>query len=302
MTPDIRRILVPLDFSPNSTWALDYAHFLARRFNAALHVVHVCEVPTLMTASMDAYAIAYSDWSQRLGEEAERELAKIVNSIVDVKVTTEVLFGTPSKAIVEDATLNQADLIVMGTHGHGAAMHMLMGNVAERVVRMAPCPVLTVREPQPRKKLGRERSSVAAIVASLLVAGVMLAPGWVTAASAQEYKQTTPGAEVFRTYCASCHGTTARGDGPLASSMNRKPANLTEIAKRNGGLFPSDLVFRTIDGRQPVRGHGGPDMPVWGDAFSKSREAGDNDRVKAVINSLVEYLESIQLRPAHEQQ
>ena len=83
--------------------------------------------------------------------------------------------------------------------------------------------------------------------------------------------------------------------------MRRKPANLTEIAKRNGGQFPSDLVFRTIDGRQPVRGHGGPDMPVWGDAFSESREAGDADRVKAVIQSLVEYLESLQLRPAHEQ-
>ena len=84
--------------------------------------------------------------------------------------------------------------------------------------------------------------------------------------------------------------------------MRKKPANLTEIAKRNGGEFPSDLVFRTIDGRQPVRGHGGPDMPVWGDAFERSREAGDQARVKAVIQSLVDYLESIQLRPAHEQQ
>jgi mono/diheme cytochrome c family protein len=115
-------------------------------------------------------------------------------------------------------------------------------------------------------------------------------------------KQTTPGGEVFRTYCATCHGTSARGDGPLAASMKRKPANLTEIAKRNGGEFPTELVFKTIDGRQPVRGHGGPDMPVWGDAFSRSREAGDQERVKAVIQSLVEYLGSIQLRQAHEQQ
>ena len=115
-------------------------------------------------------------------------------------------------------------------------------------------------------------------------------------------KQTTPGAEVFRTYCATCHGTSARGDGPLSSSMRKKPANLTEIAKRNGGEFPADMVFRTIDGRQPVRGHGGPDMPVWGDAFEKSREAGDRERVKAVIQSLVDFLESIQLRPTHDQQ
>jgi mono/diheme cytochrome c family protein len=114
-------------------------------------------------------------------------------------------------------------------------------------------------------------------------------------------KQTTPGAEVFRTYCASCHGTSARGDGPLAASMTHKPANLTEVAKRNGGQYPSELVFKTIDGRQKVRGHGGPDMPVWGDAFEKSREAGDQERVKAVIQSLVDYIESIQLRVSHEQ-
>jgi hypothetical protein len=84
--------------------------------------------------------------------------------------------------------------------------------------------------------------------------------------------------------------------------MTRKPANLTEIAKRNGGQFPTELVFRTIDGRQPVRGHGGPDMPVWGDVFTRSRDAGDAERVKAVIQSLVEFLDSIQVRPAPEPQ
>jgi mono/diheme cytochrome c family protein len=124
----------------------------------------------------------------------------------------------------------------------------------------------------------------------------------VGAAAQETMKQTTPGGEVFRTYCASCHGSAARGDGPLSSSMRKKPANLTEIAKRNGGEFPTDMVFRTIDGRQPIRGHGGPDMPVWGDAFGKSREAGDADRVKAVIQSLVDYLEAIQLRATHDQQ
>jgi mono/diheme cytochrome c family protein len=114
-------------------------------------------------------------------------------------------------------------------------------------------------------------------------------------------RQTTAANEVFRTYCATCHGTSARGDGPLSTSMTRKPANLTEIAQRNGGVFPADIVFRTIDGRQPLKGHGGPDMPVWGDVFTKSREAGDAERVKGVIQSLVEYLDSIQLRPAHQQ-
>ena len=156
MTLDINRILVPLDFSTNSARALDYAHGLAKKFDASLHLVHVCEVPSMMTASMDAYAIAYTDWSQRLGEEAERELDQDHAGLGDVPVTTEVLFGSPAPAIVDAAGTNRADLIVMGTHGHGAVMHVLMGNVAERVVRGAPCPVLTVREPRrPRSASGR---------------------------------------------------------------------------------------------------------------------------------------------------
>jgi mono/diheme cytochrome c family protein len=112
-------------------------------------------------------------------------------------------------------------------------------------------------------------------------------------------KQVIPGGELFRTYCASCHGTSARGDGTLAGAMTRKPADLTEIAKRNGGQYPSELVFRTIDGKNPVRGHGGPDMPVWGDAFARSRDGGDATKVRTMIQSLVDYLESIQSRPVH---
>jgi nucleotide-binding universal stress UspA family protein/mono/diheme cytochrome c family protein len=297
MTADIKRILVPIDFSANSTRALEYACRLAVKFGASIHLVHVCEVPSMMSASMDAYAIAYTDWSQRLGEEAELQLNREAARISDLTVTTEVLFGNPAMSIIDAATANRIDLIVMGTHGHGAVMHMVMGNVAERVVRGAPCPVLTVREP-------REREVLKGIAKKLAVAGavaiaVLLLPA---RASAQQMTQSTPGSETFRTYCATCHGTSARGDGPLAPSMRRKPANLTEIAKRNGDVFPSELVFKIIDGRQPVRGHGGPDMPAWGDAFSRSREAGDAERVKSVIQSLVNYLESIQLRPTHEQQ
>jgi mono/diheme cytochrome c family protein len=139
-------------------------------------------------------------------------------------------------------------------------------------------------------------------IGAATLAAFLLAPATASAQAGEsaQMKQTTPGIEVFRTYCATCHGSSARGDGPLASSMARKPANLTEIAKRNGGQFPADIVFRTIDGRQKVRGHGGPDMPEWGEAFAKSREAGDQDRVKAVIQSLVDYLESVQLHPSHE--
>jgi mono/diheme cytochrome c family protein len=213
MTPDIKRILVPVDFSATSQRALDYAHGLALKFEAVLHLVHVCEVPSMMTP-----------------------------------------------------------------------------------------PVLTEREPRPLKEPAVAKARLAGVLASMLVASVMFAPGLPTPAAAQEYQQTTTGGEVFRTYCASCHGAAARGDGPLASAMNRKPADLTEIAKRNGGIYPSEMVFKIIDGRQQVRGHGGPDMPVWGDVFTRSRDAGDAERVKAVIQSLVDHLGSIQLRTAHHQQ
>lgn len=301
MTPDIKRILVPLDFSANSSRALDYAHGLALKFDAAIHLIHVCEVPSMITSSMDAYAIAYTDWSQRLGEEAETQLVRESARIGDCKVTTEVLFGNAARSIIDAAGAEQADLIVMGTHGHGAVMHMVMGNVAERVVRGAPCPVLTVREPREREVV-KGTAKKLAVAGAAVIAAMLMMPAVASAQEGAPLKQTTAGAAVYSSYCAVCHGTSARGDGPLSSSMKRKPANLTEIAKRNGGAFPADLVFKTIDGRQPVKGHGGPDMPTWGDAFSKSREAGDEERVKQVIQSLVDYLESLQLRPAHDQQ
>jgi mono/diheme cytochrome c family protein len=111
-------------------------------------------------------------------------------------------------------------------------------------------------------------------------------------------KAAAHGSYLFKTYCASCHGTSARGDGPLASALTRKPANLTEIAKRAKGEYPSELVFRIIDGRTKVAGHGGPDMPVWGDAFMRSRENMDEAAVRDRIQALVDYLETIQAREA----
>lgn len=303
MSPDIKSILVPLDFSSNSSRALDYAHTLATRFSASLHLVHVCEVPSLTTGSMDAYAVAYSNWSQQLGEEAERELLKLLPKLTGVTVTTEVLFGSPARALVTAATNRRIDLIVMGTHGHGPLMHALMGNVAERVVRTAPCPVLTVREP----KEAQHRPALATVITAAFLAAALLLPGAAIPATAQqaaaqpatEMRQRVTGGEVYRTYCATCHGPTGRGDGPLASSMKRPPTDLTEIAKRNGAEYPSELVFRTIDGRTPVRGHGGPDMPVWGDAFARSRDGGDAAAVKERIDSLVEFIRTLQVKPAH---
>lgn len=131
----------------------------------------------------------------------------------------------------------------------------------------------------------------AVVVTGLSLAGVLLAGR----ADAQSTSAAT-GDYLFRTYCAACHGTSAKGDGPLAESMRKRPANLTEIGKRNQGVFSADQVFKTIDGRTPVKGHGGPDMPVWGDVFSKSSDGGDPAVVEARIKALVAYLESIQAK------
>lgn len=174
MTKEIRRILFPTDFSETSEHALEYGAMLAKRFAASVHLVHVCEAPSMATGSMDGYAIALSEWSLRLGEEAERQLTQAARRMRDLEVSTEVLFGNPAKCILTAAATSDADLIVMGTHGHGALLHLAMGNVAERVVRTAPCPVLTVRAPQAiewhRPRLVAGATAAAAMIAlSLLI-------------------------------------------------------------------------------------------------------------------------------------
>jgi mono/diheme cytochrome c family protein len=102
------------------------------------------------------------------------------------------------------------------------------------------------------------------------------------------------GSSVYRTYCASCHGADAKGDGPLAEHLRFRPPDLTLIAKRNAGTYPADKVYRIIDGRNPVKGHGGPEMPVWGDAFKNVTEGYKEDDVKVKIDALVDHLRSIQ--------
>jgi mono/diheme cytochrome c family protein len=99
---------------------------------------------------------------------------------------------------------------------------------------------------------------------------------------------------VFRTYCAACHGVAGRGDGPLAEQLRYRPADLTALARRNGGEFPTELVVRIVDGRKPVKGHGGPDMPVWGDAFRNVDSSFDEAAAQEKIHAVVDYLKTIQ--------
>jgi mono/diheme cytochrome c family protein len=141
-------------------------------------------------------------------------------------------------------------------------------------------------------------AAVTRVLAAILLAAVVVA-----AASAAQEPQTaetfvsgTTGADIFKTYCGSCHGTSARGDGPLADSLRFRPPDLTLIAKRSQGKFDDNKVYRIIDGREPVKGHGGTDMPVWGDAFKQSVEGYSEKAVKTRIDALVEYLKSIQAK------
>jgi hypothetical protein len=80
----------------------------------------------------------------------------------------------------------------------------------------------------------------------------------------------------------------------MADSLRVRPPDLTLIARRSGGRFPADVVRRIVDGRSPVKGHGGPEMPVWGDAFRSSSDAYSDAKVAEKIGALVEYLRSIQ--------
>ena len=100
------------------------------------------------------------------------------------------------------------------------------------------------------------------------------------------------GAQLFRTYCASCHGASARGDGPAAVAMRVTPPDLTGIASRNHGLFPAERVGQIIEG-QHIAAHGERTMPVWGDVFT--RKIGGRDP-HVLIGSLVHHLERIQER------
>lgn len=111
---------------------------------------------------------------------------------------------------------------------------------------------------------------------------------------------TDLGAADYRTYCAACHGVGARGDGTVAEFLTIAAADLTQLKRKNNGIFPRERVSAVIDGRDEVKVHGPRDMPVWGDWFStEAADAGTtaDEReatVAARIKSLVDFLETIQ--------
>ena len=146
----LKNILVATDFSEPSESALEYGRALALNFGARLHVLHVVEVP-VFSAGADGAAFDFALIKKSLEDDAHQKLADILGpDIGQPPATTTVIRTAPSPAIViaDYAKESNVDLIVMGTHGRGLLAHVFMGSVAERVVRIAPCPVLTVRNPE----------------------------------------------------------------------------------------------------------------------------------------------------------
>jgi mono/diheme cytochrome c family protein len=135
---------------------------------------------------------------------------------------------------------------------------------------------------------------VALVVASVAAA---TAQGTKTEVKHGTAPVTSPasGKEMFLSYCASCHGKDAKGDGPAAASLKSLPADLTGLAKRNGGKYPSDKVTSILRGQANLVPHGDQEMPVWGPVFWKM-SGGHEELVQARIANLNRYLESLQVK------
>lgn len=103
------------------------------------------------------------------------------------------------------------------------------------------------------------------------------------------------GREMFKTYCAVCHGADAKGNGPAASAMKSQPADLTALSQKNGGKFPAAHVAAVIRGQATLPSHGSQDMPVWGELFS-SISQGHESQVQQRTANLVSYIEGVQAK------
>ena len=144
---NLNRILLPTDFSENSAVAVSYACALAEQFGAELHILHVMQDLVTMIPEPGMAFPPPGDYMLELKASAEKALAEIPDPTWAagksvIRVTRQ---GTPFLEILRYAKDGNVDLIVLGTHGRSGLAHVLMGSVAERVVRKSPCPVLTVR-------------------------------------------------------------------------------------------------------------------------------------------------------------
>jgi nucleotide-binding universal stress UspA family protein len=155
----ITHVMVPTDFSEPSDLALEFALDVAARYRAPLLLLHVVEEPNYATLYPDGYFVDVPDLRDRLIQDANERLAKLVQVCADANVaaTARVAVGSPRYQIPLEAAAAKIDLIVIGTHGRTGLGHLLLGSVAELIVRSASCPVLTVRS-KTRTKDGDGRS------------------------------------------------------------------------------------------------------------------------------------------------
>ena len=142
----LNRILVPIDFSVHSKNALRYAVPLARQFDASLHLVYVVE-PTVYPADLGFGQVVYPSFEEELIDKGKKELESLIREEFagSAGATATVRTGKPHQEILLEAEERGVDMIVVATHGHTGVEHMLFGSTAERIVRNAKCPVLTIR-------------------------------------------------------------------------------------------------------------------------------------------------------------
>lgn len=148
MEPNIKKVLVPIDFSDYSKSSLRYAVNFVKHFNATLYLIYVVE-PVVYPPDFSMGQIAMPSMDLDLDKRAKEELEKLAKEEIpgDCNCHTVVKTGKPFVEIIETAQDEDIDLIIIATHGHTGVEHILFGSTAEKVVRKAPCPVLTLREP-----------------------------------------------------------------------------------------------------------------------------------------------------------
>jgi mono/diheme cytochrome c family protein len=131
----------------------------------------------------------------------------------------------------------------------------------------------------------------------LIVSGLSFGLACAKAGTIPAPEAQTAGAELYRSHCAVCHGATGRGDGPSSVRLGVLPPDLRTLSRRNGGVYPLDDVARMIAGRVPVKGHGGPEMPIWADALLERQDAYDARSVRVKITAIAEYIRTLQTPP-----
>jgi nucleotide-binding universal stress UspA family protein len=147
----LKKILVPTDFGEAADVALNYARALARNFDASIDVLHVAEDVSTRLLAGEMYVAVPQTLQQDVEDAARKQLeARLIDNDPQPLPVRPIVIASnaPAMSIVNYAKEMGNDLIVMGTHGRGPMAHLLMGSVAERVVRLAPCPVLVVRHPE----------------------------------------------------------------------------------------------------------------------------------------------------------